>query len=78
MVGEATLADEQPTAGQRGEELGPSVAVPDGAWGIDDAGSTIVPGPFLVRPNPEAGDDGPAWQIVARYDPLRSVRVVIP
>ena len=24
------------------------------------------------------GDDEPAWQIVARYDPLRSVRVVIP
>ncbi len=40
--------------------------------------SAIVPGPFLVRPNPAAGDDEPAWQIVARYDPLRSVRVVIP
>ena len=40
--------------------------------------SAIVPGPFLVRQNPAAGDDEPAWQIVARYDPLRSVRVVIP
>jgi len=75
----AMLTDEQPTpTGQRREDAGPSIAVPHGAWGIDDAGSAIVPGPFLVRPNPEAGDDGPAWQIVARYDPSRSVRVVIP
>ena len=79
MGGEGTLADEEPTPpASAARMLGPSVAVPDGAWGIDDAGSTIVPGPFLVRPNPDASDDGPAWRIVARYDPLRSVRVVIP
>ena len=55
-----------------------AVVVPHGAWGIDDAASAVVPGPFLARRNPATGDDEPAWQIVARYDPLRSVRVVIP
>ena len=40
--------------------------------------SAVVPGPFLARQNPATGDDEPDWQIVARYDPLRSVRVVIP
>ena len=73
------LADEQPTpTGHRRADAGTAVAVPLGAWGIDDAGSSIVDGPFLVRPNPAAGDDDPAWEIVARYDPSRSVRVVIP
>jgi hypothetical protein len=75
----AILADEEPaSADGRGADAGPTVSVPVGAWGIDDAASAVVPGPFLVRQNPSTGDDEPAWQIVARYDPSRSVRVVIP
>ena len=64
--------------GHRRADAGPAVAVPLGAWGIDDAGSAHRPGP-VPRPT-ESGheDDAPAWQIVARYDPSRSVRVVIP
>ena len=78
-VRRAVLADEAPTSADgRPVDAGPTVAVPVGAWGIDDAAPAIVPGPFLVRPNPTTGDDEPAWQIVARYDPMRSVRVVIP
>ena len=75
----AVLADQEPrsTDGRRAD-TGPTVAVPVGGWGIDDAASAIVPGPFLVRQNPATGDDEPDWQIVARYDPSRSVRVVIP
>lgn len=78
-VRRAMLADQEPrsTDGRR-TDAGPIVAVPVGAWGIDDSAAAIVPGPFLVRLNPSTGDDEPAWQIVARYDPLRSVRVVIP
>ncbi len=73
------LTDERPTpTGHRRADAGPPVAVPLGAWGIDDAGSSLVEGPFLARPNPADGDDAPAWEIVARYDPSRSVRVVIP
>jgi hypothetical protein len=74
----AMLADQEPTTTDARADAGPIVAVPVGAWGIDDAASAIVPGPFLARRNPATGDDEPAWQIVARYDPLRSVRVVIP
>jgi hypothetical protein len=74
----AILADQEPTSTDARTDAGPTVAVPVGAWGIDDAASAIVPGPFLVRQNPATGDDEPDWQIVARYDPLRSVRVVIP
>jgi hypothetical protein len=75
----ATLANEEPTSAEgRPIEDGPTVAVPVGAWGIDDSAQAIVPGPFLARQNPATGDDEPDWQIVARYDPSRSVRVVIP
>ena len=74
----ATLADHEPTSSAARTDAGPTVAVPVGAWGIDDSAQAILPGPFLARQNPARGDDEPAWQIVARYDPLRSVRVVIP
>jgi hypothetical protein len=74
----AMLADQEPTSPPASADAGPTVAVPVGAWGIDDSASAIVPGPFLVRRNPATGEDEPAWQIVARYDPLRSARVVIP
>ena len=74
----ATLADQEPASIDVRAAAGPTVAVPVGAWGIDDSASAIVPGPFLARQNPATGADEPAWQIVARYDPLRSVRVVIP
>ena len=75
----AMFADQEPTStDDRRAGSAPTVAVPVGAWGIDDAASAIVPGPFLARQNPDTGDDEPAWQIVARYDPSRSVRVVIP
>ena len=75
----ATLANEEPTSAESPPTVaGPTVAVPVGAWGIDDSAAAIVPGPFLARQNPVTGDDEPDWQIVARYDPLRSVRVVIP
>ena len=73
------LADKQPKpTGHRRADAGPAVAVPLGAWGIDDAGSSIVEGPFLVRPTRPRATTTPAWEIVARYDPSRSVRVVIP
>jgi hypothetical protein len=75
----AMLANEEPTStAARRPDAGPTVAVPVGAWGIDDSASAVVPGPFLARQNPATGDDEPDWQIVARYDPSRSVRVVIP
>jgi hypothetical protein len=75
----AMLANEEPTStAARRPAAGPTVAVPVGAWGIDDSASAVVAGPFLARQNPATGDDEPDWQIVARYDPSRSVRVVIP
>jgi hypothetical protein len=74
----AMLADQEPTSSAARADAGPTVAVPVGAWGIDDSASAIVPGPFLVRQNPATGDREPAWQIVARYDRSRSVRLVIP
>ena len=74
----ATLADQEPTSSAGRADAGPTVAVPVGAWGIDDSARAVVPGPFLVRQNPATGDREPAWQIVARYDPSRSVRIVIP
>ena len=75
----ALMADERPTpTGPARADAGNAVVVPHGAWGIDDAGPSIVKGPFLVRPNPAAVDGAPAWEIVARYDPSRSVRIVIP
>jgi hypothetical protein len=75
----ALLVDQEPTSSDaRSADAGPTVSVPVGAWGIDDAASAVVPGPFLVRNNASTADDEPAWQIVARYDPSRSVRLVIP
>jgi hypothetical protein len=54
----------------RGEE----VALAPSMWGVDPPLDTVTSGPFLVRP----AADRAGWEVVARYDPSRSVRVVIP
>jgi hypothetical protein len=64
-------ADPSTTAGE-------FVEVALGAWGINPPFDPILAGPFLVRRLQPVKGDGPAWEIVARYDPSRSVRVVIP
>jgi hypothetical protein len=69
------LATDVPFAnGTLRSPAGSVVAVGQAAWGIgqDDP---FVPGPFLVS---EAAGSDATWQVVARYDPSRSVRVVIP
>ena len=73
------LADDEPkpTGGLR-TEAGTFVAVADDAWGIHPPFGAVIGGPFLVRPLAPGSPDDPDWEIVARYDPSRSVRVVIP
>jgi hypothetical protein len=70
------LADDAPLADGilRGNEVRLSPAL----WGVDVARDTVSPGPFIVRAADPGGFRGPVWEVVARYDPSRSVRVVIP
>jgi len=71
------LAEEQPPAGDPSRPVpGEAVVLSPAAWGIDPASDTVLEGPFLVGVT-DPGSDSP-WEIVARYDPFRSVRVVIP
>jgi hypothetical protein len=75
------LADDEPLPdGTLRSDAGTRVALSDAVWGIDPASDGVTPGPFLVRPTDAARQAAgvPAWEIVARYDPPRSVRVVIP
>src|SRR4051812_13322599 len=70
LLADAPPADGSPTlGGGRPVQLAPTV------WGVDPAGGTMSAGPFLVR---GTGWPPVPWQVVARYDPSRSVRVVIP
>jgi len=71
------LAEEPPPAGDPSRPVpGETVALLPAAWGIDPASDDVLEGPFLVRLTDPGS--GPPWEIVARYDPSRSVRVVIP
>ena len=53
---------------------------PAGAWGDRPTRARPRRGPVPRPTQPAAADadDPPAWEVVARYDPSRSVRVVIP
>ena len=70
------LAEDQPLPdGTRRSDDGATVALAPDIWGVDPQRDTVSPGPFLVRPlaaNPST------WEVVARYEPTKSVRVVIP
>ncbi len=73
---EAFLADDEPMPdGIVRSDRGERVAIAPDVWGIDATSEVLRAGPFLVRP---VADGGLRWEIVARYDPSRSVRVVIP
>ncbi len=70
------LAEEPPLLGtllqsDRGEE----VLLAGDPWAFDPAANTVTEGPFVVAP---VLGDRARWLVVARYDPARSVRVVIP
>ena len=70
------LAEDQPLPdGTRRTDAGATVALAPDVWGVDPQRDTVSPGPFLVRP--PAGDSS-LWEVVARYEPTKSVRVVIP
>lgn len=70
----AFLADDEPEPdGIVRSDRGEDVAIAPDPWGFTP-NDTVRGGPFLVR---LTGGD-PRWQVVARYDPSRSVRVVIP
>jgi hypothetical protein len=60
---DATLSD-------AGEEVVLTGSVP----GVEP-GAVVMPGPFLVVPVEPGGSP---WRIVARYEPARSVRVLVP
>lgn len=73
------LADDEPLA-----EAAPptgamtAVRVADDAWGVDRAPGAVLGGPYLVQRVTRETVGDPTWEVVARYDPSRSVRVVIP
>jgi hypothetical protein len=70
------LAEDQPLPdGTQRTDAGATVVLAPDMWGVDPQRDTVAPGPFLVRP-PAAGSS--AWTVVARYEPTKSVRVVIP
>jgi hypothetical protein len=70
------LADATPLPdGTLRKDAGLEVTLSPDLWGVDRAAGPVTPGPFLLAPPTE---DGGPWQVVARYDPSRSVRVVIP
>jgi hypothetical protein len=70
------LADDQPLPdGTRRSDDGATVALAPDIWGVDPQRDTVSPGPFLVRP---LAADPSTWEVVARYEPTKSVRVVIP
>jgi hypothetical protein len=66
--------DEPPVRGIRVPDAGLAVSLASDAPGIDpDAG--VVPGTFLVQPARTAGG---GVRVIARYEPARSVRVLVP
>ena len=70
------LAEDQPLPdGTRRTDDGATVALAPDIWGVDPQRDTVSPGPFLVRP---LAADPSTWEVVARYEPTKSVRVVIP
>jgi hypothetical protein len=70
------LSDEQPLAdGALRSHQGGDVLLSPTVWGVERGLDTVSAGPFLVR---ATGWPAVPWQVVARYDPSRSVRVVIP
>jgi hypothetical protein len=70
------LADDPPFAdGILRSDRGAVVDLAPDLWGVDPATDTVSAGPFLVRPT---GSGEVGWAVVARYDPERSVRVVVP
>lgn len=70
------LAEDQPLAdGTRRSDAGAGVALAPDIWGVDPQRDTVSPGPFLVR---QLAGDPSSWEVVARYEPTKSVRVVIP
>ena len=70
------LAEDQPLPdGTRRTDDGAIVALAPDIWGVDPQRDTVSPGPFLVRP---LAADPSTWEVVARYEPTKSVRVVIP
>ena len=73
---EAFLAADQPQgADPIGSARGQVVALAPDPWGIDPVPGAIIEGPFIVTTGPAGG---PAWEVLARYEPARSVRVVVP
>ena len=73
------LADDEPLEGAiLRSDLGEVVVLAPSVWGVDPATDAVSAGPFLVRRVERAGPGAPAWEVVARYDASRSVRVVIP
>ena len=69
------LAEDEPLAdGIRVSDAGEEVVLTGPVPGVDP-GVVVTPGPFLVVP---AGPGGGPWRIVARYEPARSVRVLVP
>ncbi|HEY3336463.1 MAG TPA: hypothetical protein VGK16_14615 [Candidatus Limnocylindrales bacterium] len=70
------LAEDQPLPdGTRRSDAGATVALAPDIWGVDPLRDTVSPGPFLVR---QVADSPSSWEVVARYEPTKSVRVVIP
>lgn len=73
------LAEDEPLPNaDPSTNAGEFVEVAADAWGIDPPFDPVLVGPFLVRRLTPARADDPGWEVVARYDPSRSVRVVIP
>jgi hypothetical protein len=70
------LAEDQPLPdGTRRTDAGATVALAPDIWGVDPLHDAVSPGAFLVR---RLAADPTTWEIVARYEPKKSVRVVIP
>jgi hypothetical protein len=73
----ASLSDDPPRPHDAPpSDRGRAVALAPDPWGVEPSLERPLEGPFLVRvADPGSGH---AWEVVARYDPTRSVRVVIP
>ena len=77
------LAEDEPLFdGTRRSDAGAPVALAPDAWGVEQDRDSVSEGPFLVHwlglRDRSLVPGNPTWVVVARYDPSRSVRVVIP
>jgi hypothetical protein len=74
------IADDEPLEGGiLRSDRGQTVVLSPSVWGVDPAVDTVSAGPFLVQHMDRPGGPSPeAWEVIARYDPARSVRIVIP